>query len=323
LLRRVITVAIVCYSIPVTSALGAGIVEQSLLTPGRLVDIGSHRLHIFCLGTGAPTVVIDSGLGGNSLEWIKVQRMLAPQVRVCSYDRAGYGWSEPGPLPRTSSRIVDELFTLLKKADERGPYVLVGHSFGGYTMQLFAHRYPTETAGLVLVDSSHPEQFERFLAPPISVNLAPSGRNRVMMLSVSPPVPANLPDEVKSRIQAFNLRGTTRAAMGQELLDFRLSAQQVRDASVLPDVPMVVLTRGKRVWPRTERGQRMEQLWAQLQNELASRTKHATHIVAQRSGHYVHLDQPLLVAASVQSVVDLVRRSNPSFEREPAALPAI
>jgi len=324
LLRRFVIVAIACCPMPLMSAPVVDGATPSLSPPGRLVDIGTHRLHIFCLGTGGPTVVIDSGLGGSSLEWIKVQKSLAPQVRVCSYDRAGYGWSDPGPLPRTSSRIVDELFTLLKKADVPGPYVLVGHSFGGYTMQLFANRYPAETAGLVLVDSSHPEQFERFLAPPIGVNLAPSGRNRVMMLSPSPPVPANLPDEVKSRIQAFNLRGTTRTAMGNELLDFRLSAQQVRDAGVLPDVPRVVLTRGKRVWPRTERGQRMEQLWAQLQNELASRTKHATHIVAQRSGHYVHLDEPLLVAASVRRVVELVRTGNASFAREPVvALPAI
>jgi len=308
---------------PVTSAPVADTAEQSSPPPGQLVDIGSHRLHIFCIGTGDPTVVIDSGLGGNSLEWIQVQRMLARQVRVCSYDRAGYGWSEPGPLPRTSSRIVDELFTLLKNADLHGPFVLVGHSFGGYTMQLFANRYPAETAGLVLVDSSHPEQFERFLAPPIRVNLAPSGRNRVMMMSPSPPLPANLPEEIKARIQAFNLRGETRTAMGQELLDFRLSAQQVREASALPDVPMVVLTRGKRVWPLTERGERMEQLWTQLQTELASRTQHVTHIVAQHSGHHVHLDEPLLVVNSVLTVVDLVRNSNTLPARELIALPAI
>jgi pimeloyl-ACP methyl ester carboxylesterase len=267
--------------------------------------------------------VIDSGLGGNSLEWIKVQRLLAQHVRVCSYDRAGYGWSEPGPLPRTSSRIVDELFELLKKADIAGPYVLVGHSFGGYTAQLFANRYPAETAGLALVDSSHPEQFERFLAPPIRANLAPSGKNRVMMFSPSPRMPENLPEEVKSMVQLLNLRGETRRAMGHELLDFRLSARQVRAASALPNVPMVVLTRGKRVWPQTDRGQQMEQLWAQLQVELANRTQRSIHILAHRSGHYVHLDQPELVANSVQLVVDLVRRGGSYVAQEPNALPSI
>jgi pimeloyl-ACP methyl ester carboxylesterase len=322
-LRQIAAVVLVFCWLPVTSALaGVGGAEQ-LSQPGKLVDIGTHRLHIFCVGSGQPTVVIDSGLGGNSLEWIRVQRSLAPHVQVCSYDRAGYGWSEPGPRPRTSSRIVDELFALLKKADVAGPYVLVGHSFGGYTMQLFANRYPDQTAGLVLVDSSHPEQFERFLAPPIKVNLAPSGRNRIMMLSPAPPLHKNLPEEVRHTVQALNLRAETRAAMGDELLDFRLSAKQVRNARELPNVPLVVLTRGKRVWPLTDRGQHMERLWAQLQVELASGVQQVTHIIAAGSGHHIHLDQPELVANSVNMVVDLVRSSAVFVASDPRALPAI
>ncbi len=322
-LRPLVVIFLALCLLPVESGLSAENATHSSARPGRLVELGSHRLHIFCVGTGGPTVVIDSGLGGSSLEWIKVQRSLAQYVRVCSYDRAGYGWSEPGPLPRTTSRIVDELFQLLKNANIAGPYVLVGHSFGGYTAQLFANRYPDETAGLVLVDSSHPEQFERFLAPPIRANLAPSGKNRHMMLSPSPRMPENLPDEVKPIVHVLNLRGETRRAMGHELLDFRLSAQQVREAPALPNVPMVVLTRGKRVWPQTDRGQQMEQLWSQLQVELANRTQRAIHILAHRSGHHVHLDQPELVANSVQLVVDLVRRSGSNVAERPDALPSI
>ena len=322
LLRQITTVVLVFCLMPVTSAPAGVNAPQLVSQPGTLVDVGTHRLHIFCVGTGQPTVVIDSGLGGNSLEWINVQRSVAPNARICSYDRAGYGWSEPGPRPRTSSRIVDELFALLKGADIAGPYVLVGHSFGGYTMQLFANRYPTETAGLVLVDSSHPEQFERFLAPPIKVNLAPSGRNRIMMLSPSPPLPENLPDEVKPLVRALNLRGETRAAMRDELLDFRLSAQQVREASVLPNVPLVVLTRGKRVWPQSERGQHMERLWTQLQVELAGRAQRVTHIVAKGSGHHIHLDQPELVADSVNMIIDLVRSSDVILASDAYAPPA-
>jgi len=323
LLRQVIGLVLVSSMLSAGSASAAVGATRLSSQPGRLVDIGSHQMHIWCMGSGQPTVVIDSGLGGNSLEWIKVQRSLAPYVQVCTYDRAGYGWSEPGPLPRTSSRIVDELFTLLVHADVSGPYVLVGHSFGGYTMQLFANRYPAQTAGLVLVDSSHPEQFERFLAPPIKVNLAPSGKNRIIMLSPTPPLPPNLPDEVKAMVQTLNLKGETRAAMSDELLDFRLSAQQVREASTLPDVPMVVLTRGKRVWPDNVRGQRMERLWSQLQVELAGRAPRVTHIVAQGSGHHIHLDQPELVADSVHMIVDLVRGSSMYVAREPAAFPGM
>ncbi len=321
--RPLVAVFLALCLLQVESGLAAENATHSSARPGRLVELGSHRLHIFCVGTGGPTVVIDSGLGGSSLEWIKVQRSLARHVRVCSYDRAGYGWSEPGPLPRTTSRIVDELFQLLKNANIAGPYVLVGHSFGGYTAQLFANRYPDETAGLVLVDSSHPEQFERFLAPPIRANLAPSGKNRVMMLSPSPRMPEKLPDEVKPTVRVLNLRGETRRAMGHELLDFRLSARQVRAANALPNVPIVVLTRGKRVWPRTVRGQQMEQLWAQLQFELANRTRRAVQIVAASSGHHIHLDQPALVAESVQMVVDRVRRVDAFTAGDLNALPSI
>ena len=130
--------------------------------PGEMVRVGQHRLHLLCMGEGEPTVVLESGLGGNSLDWVRVQPIIAEHNRVCTYDRAGYGWSELGPLPRTSERIADELHILLKRARIPGPYILVGHSFGGYSVRLFATHYANETAGLVLVDAAHEDQFSRF-----------------------------------------------------------------------------------------------------------------------------------------------------------------
>jgi pimeloyl-ACP methyl ester carboxylesterase len=127
--------------------------------PGELIDIGTHRLHINCSGKGSPAVIIDSGIGGFSLEWLKIQATLSANLKVCSYDRAGYGWSDPGPRPRTTARISNELRLLLTAAEIAGPYVLVGHSFGGYNIRYFASKYPGLTAGLILVDSSHPDQF--------------------------------------------------------------------------------------------------------------------------------------------------------------------
>ena len=116
--------------------------------PGQMVDIGGRRLHINCQGKNAPVIILDSGIGGFSLEWVTVQRILAGKVRICAYDRAGYAWSEPGPPPRTSSQLVWELHTLLHKAGLAPPYLLAGHSFGGYNVMYFAKRYPEETAGL-------------------------------------------------------------------------------------------------------------------------------------------------------------------------------
>jgi pimeloyl-ACP methyl ester carboxylesterase len=111
---------------------------------GQLVDLGGNRMHIHCVGQGSPTVVLDAGLGGFSLDWNLVQPELAATTRVCAYDRAGYGWSDPSPQPRTPRQIADELHTLLFTAGVKGPYVLVGHSAAGKHVRLYADLYPQE-----------------------------------------------------------------------------------------------------------------------------------------------------------------------------------
>jgi pimeloyl-ACP methyl ester carboxylesterase len=121
--------------------------------PGRLVDVGGERLHIQCVGTGSPTVVLDAGLGGSSLDWNLVQSELGNTTRVCAYDRAGMGWSDPSPYPRTPRQIADELHTLLTNAGIAEPYVLVGHSLAGKNVRLFALTHPDQVAGMVLVDA--------------------------------------------------------------------------------------------------------------------------------------------------------------------------
>lgn len=136
--------------------------------PGKLIDIGTHRLYLHCMGRGSPAVVLDAGLGGSSLEWLTVQQGLASRTRVCAYDRSGYGWSDIGARAHTSLQNSTELRLLLMRAGVKPPYVLVGHSFGGYDVQLFASRYPDSVAGLVLVDSSHSGQVQRFEAEPLA-----------------------------------------------------------------------------------------------------------------------------------------------------------
>jgi pimeloyl-ACP methyl ester carboxylesterase len=120
--------------------------------PGKLVDAGGHKLHIYCMGEGKTTIILDHLGDGNSAEWALIQPELAKTTRACAYDRAGFGWSDPGPLPRTAGRAAVELHNALEKAGISGPYMLVGHSYGADVMELFASRYPQETAGLVLVD---------------------------------------------------------------------------------------------------------------------------------------------------------------------------
>src|SRR5215204_4990507 len=128
--------------------------ERAYPAPGQMVDVGGYRLHINCVGQGSPTVLLDAGSGLFSAQWVRVQREVSGSTRVCAYDRAGMGWSEMGPDPRDAKQITSELHTLLSKAGIDGPYVLVGHSLGGISMQTYANRYPDEVAGVVLVDST-------------------------------------------------------------------------------------------------------------------------------------------------------------------------
>src|SRR5262245_27327178 len=134
-------------------AIATAIDESRYPPSGQLVDIGGYRLHLHCTGEGSPTVVLDAMGFGWSTHWSMVQPEIAKLTRVCSYDRAGYGWSDEGPMPRTAQQVATELHTLLERAKVPGPYVLVGHSFSGYTVRVFRHAYPNEVLGIVLVDA--------------------------------------------------------------------------------------------------------------------------------------------------------------------------
>lgn len=275
--------------------------------PGRLVDIGGRRLHLYCLGRGEPTVIIDTGLGATALEWEGVMRRVGGPARICAYDRAGYGWSDPGPYPRTSSRHADDLYLLLSAADLPGPFVLVGHSYGGYTVQVFARRYPFLVAGLVLVDASHPQQVERFLAPPYGIRVAPTNRHGVVRFGEVPPPHPALPARAREVLAYQHRHWRPRRAISNELLGFRESGHELLAESPLPALPLVVLTRGKRVWPAGPHGDALEALWLTLQSELAAQSPVSAHVLASASGHQIHLDQPDLVAFAIALASDAAR----------------
>ncbi len=247
---------------------------------GRQVDVGGYHLFVDCEGTGTPTVLLDAGLGNPSSVWSAVQPGVSPFTRVCRYDRAGLGGSDTGPRPRTSHQIVDELHRLLERAHIDGPYMLVGASFGGLNIQLFASMYPRDTVGMVLVDATHPDldaRIEKLLSP--------------------------------SQVQE---RRADLAANDEHVTfdDLLASDSQVRAAAPLPDVPAVVLRHGlpfesSSGWPRD----RIERLWADLQVDLARRLPHSHVVVAEHSGHRIHQMQPELVIAAIQEVVQVARTS--------------
>jgi pimeloyl-ACP methyl ester carboxylesterase len=276
-----------------------GVAGVNTPAPGLMVLVGEHRLHLHCSGQGGPAVVMDAGLGGTSLDWVRVQPELAKYTRVCTYDRAGYGWSERGPQPRSSRRIAEELRMLLQIAAVPEPYVLVGHSFGGYNVRLFASSYPEVTAGLVLVDAAHEDQVRRFREEG-GINTAPRGE---FVIYSSPAIPNNMPQKVRPLVQSLSNNTDTFQTIHDEMIAFRQSAREVRNASPLPAVPQVVISRGQRVWPDTPKGDLLERLWAKLQNDLAERQTHVPHLFANNSGHYIQLDEPDVVITAVRSVI--------------------
>ncbi len=271
--------------------------------PGRLVDVDGHRMHLVCLGSGSPTVVFDSGLSDSWLSWIKVQPAVARQTRACSYDRAGIGYSDPGPTPRTSDRIADELHALLSAGGVDGPYVLVGHSFGGLNMRLFASRYPEQVAGLVLVDASHPDQVERL--PAELQALSSRASETYLQLATRaehgerlPPVVENLPIAVASRTAWYR-------ALYEELRSFDESATQVRNSTRPLDVPVVVISAGR----HSQRGIRgrtaaqFERAWAELQSDMVRLSPQGSQRIAVRSRHYVQRDEPHVVIEAILAIV--------------------
>jgi pimeloyl-ACP methyl ester carboxylesterase len=265
--------------------------------PGIYVRVGDHRLHLYCQGQGSPAVVFDSGLGSSSLDWVRVQPEVARITRACVYDRAGYGWSEPGPNPRDSATIARELQELLGRGGVAPPYVLVGHSFGGFNVRLFASEYPQETAALVLIDSSHEQQFQRFE----DAGLKPMAPRAGEVIIGNPMlVPASLPADLQVLARSFTMRATFVVALRSELSNLRISADELRAAAPLPDVPLVVISHRLRKRGPSER---KDKLWLDMQEELATRTSRGQLVIADTDDHYVQLAEPQLVVKAIRTAL--------------------
>lgn len=283
--------------------------------PGRMVDVGGFRMHLVCEGEGSPAVILDAGAADLWTTWFRVQPEIARSTRVCSYDRAGIGYSEPGPLPRSRRLMVEELRTLLARAGVPPPYVLVGHSFGGLNVRLYAALHPKEVVGLVLEESAHedhwkkaPQEFwERHL------KLMEEERQTVERARRGEPMPAisyvpdGLPMRARRQVAAVSRRPAWYIASYQESL---ISDEGAKAFAGLPrtlDVPLVVLSAGKHErpeWRSPELHERWVRIAGELQDDLASRSTRSRHLVIEDAGHYIHWDRPDVV---VEAALDLVR----------------
>jgi pimeloyl-ACP methyl ester carboxylesterase len=308
-------------------AVATEIDQRTYPPPDEMVDVGNHSMHINCIGEGGPTVILESGLGTMSADWANVQPEVAKTTRVCAYDRAGTGWSEPGPEPRDPKQIAHELHTLLGNAGIDGPYVLVGQSFGGLYVRMYADLYPKEVAGMVVVDASHPDMWSR-LPPEVVATLRPPAwqvgamtfltRLGIFRLSGGDMAGCGLPAHQCMEEQAY-LRSTRyRVTWGQEMLAPDRDAQ-VRATGSLGDKPLVVLSAGDHgrdlaagVSPTALA--RFERTWDDLQSELAALSTDSTHLVVKRAGHstlQTDRQDAQVTSAAIEKVVQAARNNRP------------
>ena len=296
--------------------------------PGRLVEAGAHRLHVYELGDGSPAVVLESGISATSVNWRRVQTAIAEFTRVLSYDRAGLGWSDPARTPRTATQIAQELDAMLKSAQIPPPYVLVGHSFGGVVVRLYAMQHPDNVAGVVLVDPLRPQEWHplsdeqrwnlrggAFLSswgallarfgvvrftlsrlargssglPRLIGRATSTGAGLATMERIAGEV-RKMPQELWPAIMSHWCHPKSFHSMGRHLAELPASVASIIEAEPLSGVPVVILTGASSLTKWTS-------------EDLLGLSSDTTHIVAEKSGHWIQLDEPELVINAVRALV--------------------
>ena len=302
--------------------------------PGMMVDVSGLRLHVVCGGNGEPTVLFESGIAASSLSWTRVLREVATFTRACAYDRAGLGWSDPSRGPRTLARMLFELRGVPAGAATAGPYVFVGHSFGAFLVCAYASQYPSEVAGLVLLDP--PSEWHeitreqtRLLWGGIQLSriggiLARLGIVRAclaLLTGGAPGIPRNfvrifgptaartlerlvgevrkLPPDVHPMVQELWCQPKCFRALADHLSALEETAAMVAGVTSLPDVPLVIVSSGDQPADTIAKHRALARLSSQ-----------GDHVIAANSGHWIQFDEPDLVVKIIRDVVDRTRRTN-------------
>lgn len=283
--------------------------------PGGLFDVRGHKLHISCMGSGTPTVVLEAGLGEPGVMmagWI--QPGVATSTSVCVYDRAGKAWSEPARSPQDGFAVAADLYGLLRQAHIAGPYVLAGHSTGGVYVQVFAERYPEEVAGMVLLDSQSPfalAQLPRYAsfyrrfrkAARMFPSLARFGVMRLVYRSAA----GGLPPEARTEERAFWARASHNRSLREEVVALEAALSEAQRLKTLGDKPLIVVTALKGAMDG----------WLTLQDKMATLSTNSIHRVEEDATHTSLIEAQRDSAISIQAILDVVSavRSGVPLER--------
>jgi pimeloyl-ACP methyl ester carboxylesterase len=284
--------------------------------PGTMVEVQGHRLHVRCEGQGPVTVLLESGLNDFSLQWSRLQPLVAQAARTCSYDRAGLGWSEPSPHPPTIDNAVKDLRAVLESLYRQTPLILVGHSYGSLLVRMYAQQYPRNIKAIILLDPANEFMAERIPGYTEALN---SGTDRfkklarlaslgLVALSTSR-IPADLlPEEALYQYRAVLASRSFLKAAAAESAEMakNLQAMQGYPQAALAQIPVTIISRGQSepIPGLPDRSATaLEGTWAALQSDLVERFN-AKHLIAERSGHNVQLSQPELVYECIKSFID-------------------
>jgi pimeloyl-ACP methyl ester carboxylesterase len=276
-------VGLLCVLLPLAIATPAA-AQQATLVP-----VAGRQVEVVRMGDGSPTLVLESGGGEAASQWAGILPDLARQTRVIAYSRAGFGKSSPSTLPGSPQLSVTELHQLLQALGESGPFVLAGHSWGGLLVRLYASTFPTEVAGLVLIDATHEAQVARYEAMKPGFSFAAEVRK---MLAKAPPAVRDVYEQA--------------IRVGVE--------QKVDGMTPMRDLPLAVITAVKPCPPQvswTCSDPAVWPMWRHLHSEWSERSTASLHIVSARTEHYVMNDQPSLIVDAVKFVLDQVRTTKP------------
>ncbi|MEN2792958.1 alpha/beta hydrolase [Sphingomonas oligophenolica] len=290
--------------------------------PGKLFTVDRYKMHLFCTGHGGPAIILDAGLGDDSLIWAKVQPELSQHTTVCAYDRAGFGWSEPRPGRRDANSIADQLHGLLRTAQIAPPYIMMGHSISGLYLRAYANRYSSDLAGLVFVDGATPLQDDRI--PKALVAIQDEQRRdmpwdrflvAVGWYRAKGACTQILPgfEHYTAWIKADSCVPSQITAVEAELDSERLSGEETLHAGPFANLPILILSRDPAVlpsnWPK-DVGKANATIWNRMQEEAKSLSPHSRRIIAKGSDHYIQIDRPDLLNKEVLAFMTDIQKKD-------------